>query len=734
MGDMGAVRRGWSGTVRYGALLSIAPIAIVLVWATLVGCVLPTTRALAQDEPTRSVSDDLARIALDSRDERFDAALFALGQRDDAAAPLRRLAATTESEPVALLAEGLRGLAIAGDLRAKTARPLPHKPPRARWTLPVRGLDLGVSFLVGREVPRFLRIREGGRVRLAHEVHALDADGRAAALLRLQGMQYATGVRFLPWLTWALDSRDVSGRQRLAAAEALSTRRHSDTTLRIVRLANEARAWRLGIDARATLAPIAATRTREAVHFLLRVSESRVKLRDGGDPALARDFLAEICASDPELYADALRGVGPGSVFESVRVYQAETQPILHSTGRGAAGGWQAQRGRDRTQHMLYGPYVSDLPTDGGLHARFRFRIDGVADGSGDEVVLQLEVTSQAMERNGWRVQKLPIRRREVRVGEWVERHMPFHAHPRNARMEFRVFWDGKCDVTVDRIDVLRTRSLAARALPPRAPIPMAAQMQHSQRLPETSQALFDASLQASGRLYRSVRRVLFDDPGAARAVLIRESKTTGERAWRADVLLARLDHPDEFARLATRLADVMTRVESARLHNRYIDPRPEPPIWHDALVEGTCAVEIEGASNERSGIQNWVDSTMSFPVPGPLTGYGTDAPSGTPLLPSSDLWPAIFAEVLLTEEPRSLPATDSEPAPPPRNGEAQSVPIPPTLRISTVGHRRLHALQWLAWLGDDRVRPALIALRKDPRATAAERRVAERRLVDLDR
>ncbi len=716
---MGTSRMGWLRGWRHGSVgLCVA---------------LMIAGARAQDEPTRSVSDDLARIALDSRDERFDAALFALGQRDDAAALLRRLAATTESEPVALLAEGLWGLAIAGDLRAKTARPLPHTPSRARWTLPVHRLDLGVNFLVGREVPRFLRIREDGRVRLAQEVHALDADGRAAVLLRLQGMQYATGARFLPWLTWALDSRDVSGRQRLAAAEALSTRRDSDTTLRIVRLADEARAWRLGIDARATLAPIAATRTRDAVHFLLRVSESRVKLRDGGDPALARDFLAEIRASDPEPYADALRGVGPGSVFESVRVYQAETQPILHSTGRGVPGGWQAQRGRDRTQHMLYGPYVSDLPTDGGLHARFRFRVDAVADGRADDVVVQLEVTSQAMERNGWRVQTLPIRRREIRLGEWEERHMPFHTHPQNARMEFRVFWDGKCDVTVDRIDVLRTRSLAARAFPPRAPMPMAAQMQHSQRLPETSQALFDASLQASGRLYRSVRRVLFDDPDAARAVLIRESKTTGERAWRADVLLTRIDHPDEFAHLAARLDDVMTRVESARLHNAYVEPRPEP-IWHDALVDGTCAVEIEGAPNERSGIENWVDSTMSFPVPGPLTGYGTDAPSGTPLLPSSDLWPAIFAEILLTEEPRSLPPTDPEPAPPPREGEAQPVPLPPTRRISTVGHRRLHALQWLAWLGDDRVRPTLIALRKDPRATAAERRVAERRLVDLDR
>jgi hypothetical protein len=380
---------------------------------------------------------------------------------------------------------------------------------------------------------------------------------------------------------------------------------------------------------------------------------------------------------------------------------------------------------------MVYGPYVSDLPAKGGLHVRFRFRVDGVADVPPDARVLQLEVTSPEMERQSWPVQCRPVRRDEVEVGEWTERLMLFHTHPQSARMEFRVFWDGKCDVVVDRIDVLRARDADRTATPPRAGEPRRAAVSGYGSQREAAQALFDAAADASGGLHAALRALLFER-GHARDVLNDASKGSDDRAWLAEALAQRLRRSEEFQRLRETLDRALARVEGARVVNHYVEPNPEPPVWQTALVEGTCALRIAGRDvGPREGIRSWIDDDSARSV----SMFNEPKVHPEALLPASELWPAVFAEVWLTAERRTFKDTldDLPPPPDPRDPSAPAPTARTTSYPTTVGPRRLHALQWLAWLGEKRARPALIALRDDPHATEAERAVAARRLADLD-
>lgn len=689
----------------------------------------------AQDARPDPVTEELARITLDATGDRFDAALFALSRRPDAASTFLRLATdrfgTTSEEPTAWLCEALSTVLQQG-WPASAGDALPTDPPPgddASQDPQLRDLRAAIDaieLITGRKLPACRPVPRDPRGKFDFERGSRDAslEERVGALLELSRDLGVPSARVVPWLTWAVDHERVPSPLRVAAADALVAQDPTVDPGRLIRFATDV-TRPYGGPVEEALGILARTRRPEIVTFLMQVAEERTRVAGGW--SIGNRCLEHIEREDPGAYARGLEGA-----FDVVRSFEAESAPLRHSTGVAVEGGLSAKRGRDHAQHMVYGPYVTDLPTKGGLHVRFRFRVDGVADVPPDARILQLEVTSPEMERQSWPVQRRPVRRDEVELGAWTERLMLFHTHPQSARMEFRVFWDGKCDVVVDRIEVLRTRDADPSLVPPRAGEPRRAPVKGSWHLRETSDALFDAASDSSGGLYAALRSLLLErNPGVAEAD--RNGNEPGDRAWLADVLRKRRRRPQEFERLTEALDRAMQRVEGAISVNHFVEPRPEPPVWHTALVEGTCALRIAGRDvGKREGVRDWIDdrtarSTSMFNQP-------IEHPA--PLLPASDLWPAVFAEVWLTAERRSFPDTFDEVPPPPDPNDPMA-PVPAaraTSYPSTVGPRRLHALQWLAWLGDKRARPALVALRDDADATDAERRVATFRLADLDR
>lgn len=230
---------------------------------------------------------------------------------------------------------------------------------------------------------------------------------------------------------------------------------------------------------------------------------------------------------------------------------------------------------------------------------------------------------------------------------------------------------------------------------------------------------------------YRGLRDALLSDPIAARVVLdaAAAAKDGSDRAWLADVLLARLAAPEEFVRLRDAHDLAMSRLERTRTVPGWMNHEPSPfcAFFRRDLETGRCAIRIDGAPRTAEdvslvgaeppkdyGSQDWYERSVE----------GVIRP-----LPASSLWAAVFAEVWLTDAlPPPLPrGIDRTKAPDPSAQEGLDVP-----GFSTVGHRRLHAVQQLAWLREKRVRPALLRLGDDANATVSERGVAAHRLRDL--
>jgi hypothetical protein len=295
-----------------------------------------------------------------------------------------------------------------------------------------------------------------------------DASAATAPALRLA----ASGEeRALPWLEWCCDDVSVRPLDRFWCAEALVRARRPRAFARLERV----------LDALPD-----APGVPQLVPDLVQAAV------DAGDPETL-PLLLRLRAGKERRFGSWARTVGPwierllavpggreahDEALEPVRRFEAEAPPLLHSTGSLVEGGWQARRGRDRVEHMVYGPYANDLPRE-PLVARFRFRIDDDRTAS-EEPCLVLEVTSPQGERIGWPVRRAEVRRAGTPAGVFVERDVWFDPYEEGSQVELRVRFTGHADTTVDRVDVLRVRerrasdraaapSPAPRPYPPRA-------------------------------------------------------------------------------------------------------------------------------------------------------------------------------------------------------------------------------------------------------------------------
>ncbi|MCU0727269.1 MAG: hypothetical protein MUE73_16025 [Planctomycetes bacterium] len=681
------------------------------------------------------VDDELTALTLAAEGERFDVLRDLLASRTSGVAALRRAgerAAGRGRVQTAWLAEALAVLAgpstAATDREraARVVRLLRDRGDTAQIHTPPRDLFL----LHGPECWRSSRESE--------EAAAKAVRRRVDAMLALAGDPAVAPERVRPWLEHVVDDEAMPGDLRLAAARPLLRIAGGDAVPRVHRLFRECRRDPV----RDLFGAFMATGSEEAARFLLRVEASPT--RDPRDYSPARAALDAMESAHPTALAAARE-----DVLRLFHRYEAESAPMCHSTGAAVKEGWAARRGQDAPQHMLYGPYVSDLPSR-FFRARFRFRVDGVAKDAGDRPILRLDATSPEMERQGWPIASRTVLEKDVTIGAWQEAEVRFWTHPKPARMEFRVFWSGLGDVVVDRVDLLEVTPEGddeRAGWPPRVPWPKAAAPPPAKLRPETARLLFGKASESQGARYEALRDALLSDPETARGVLTAAASGSSEpagqgpeaaqRAWLAGVLLGRLARSEEFVRLRAALDERMTALESQWTVPGWSEqvPSPQYPIYRRELETGGAMIGIRDRQPRAEGVI-WLNDLPVFPG-GPVSHLPQEAPSPAVVepLPASPLWATVFAEVWLTgERPPPLPSgVDPAVIPPDPSWDPRSRRIQ-VLPFSTVGHRRLHALQWLALLGERRARPALAALRDDPAATVAERQAASRRLADLDR
>ncbi len=543
-------------------------------------------------------------------------------------------------------------------------------------------------------------------------------------------------LRALPWVTSFCDRKGMPDATRLASARALVVRKVPLALGRLERVLEECPTAHRPNE---MVSEIAATKNPEAVPLLLRIRSGATRVGDGAAVKLAEKGLA------------AMRSV-PGfdearaPWFSLVRRYEAEEAPLEHSTGAAVEGGWQAKHGRDFLQHMVYGPYATDLPSE-ELVARFRWRLDAVGP-KAPQPLLGFEVTSEQMEKQGWPMQVALVGSGDATTGAWRETDIVFWPHPAPGAMQFRVHWKGGCDATVDRIDLLRVRPRndADRAAdPPRAEDPWRPSPAVPPLRPKTARALFEAAFALASAPprpspeapdaahrhapkplpspgpWRTLRDLLLADPEAS-AVLADASKDASQpdRAWLADVWRVRLAMREAWDGLAARLDPALAWL-LASTPSGHILGGVTPRAYEEELSRGMVAVAIEGPAP--TGLPKGFAWAHALPDDRRFGAFGVERPFLGPL-PSSALWRWILAEQWIAGPRGPLPPAGW--VRPASSTQRHEIPVVPC----TTGVIRLHALQHLAWLGEARARPALERLRDDPGAAPGERAAAERALA----
>jgi hypothetical protein len=130
--------------------------------------------------------------------------------------------------------------------------------------------------------------------------------------------------------------------------------------------------------------------------------------------------------------------------------WQAEGS-LGHATGRLDGDGWLCQVGVDQPGHMVYGPYVTNLPF-GGNTARFRMKIDNNSANDAHQATIDVRDNT-----SGTTLASKDITRTQFTVaGDWVDFALPFSIPATGHAIELRVHWAGGAYLKVDSVSVDR--------------------------------------------------------------------------------------------------------------------------------------------------------------------------------------------------------------------------------------------------------------------------------------
>jgi hypothetical protein len=137
--------------------------------------------------------------------------------------------------------------------------------------------------------------------------------------------------------------------------------------------------------------------------------------------------------------------------------WEAEGSSLGHKTGRLETDGWLCQTGIDAAdQHMIYGPYVTNIPAGSHL-AEFRMKIDN--NTANDDPVVDIDVRNAT---NGQILASQAVSRRQFPIaGDYTNFTLPFTIASNNQSIELRVYWRGTAYTKVDWVGVQQNNSTA---------------------------------------------------------------------------------------------------------------------------------------------------------------------------------------------------------------------------------------------------------------------------------
>ncbi|RXZ77666.1 hypothetical protein EBB07_30110 [Paenibacillaceae bacterium] len=129
--------------------------------------------------------------------------------------------------------------------------------------------------------------------------------------------------------------------------------------------------------------------------------------------------------------------------------YEAEGTVLGHGTGRAVGDGWQANPAQDSQNHMVYGPYDSNVPI-GNRKVTFAIKVDNntldnqqVASIDVWDSVTNTVVASQNILRNQF-----------TSANQYQNFSLEFDQTTINHQLEYRVWYNDVATVTVDKITI----------------------------------------------------------------------------------------------------------------------------------------------------------------------------------------------------------------------------------------------------------------------------------------
>lgn len=127
--------------------------------------------------------------------------------------------------------------------------------------------------------------------------------------------------------------------------------------------------------------------------------------------------------------------------------FEAEGSQLSHGTGRSDGDGWICEVGVHNSTHMIYGPYVNNLPA-GRSRAVFNLKVDN-RNGNNDKVV-SIDVNDVT---SGKLLNQIDITRNQFSSSNAYQNFVLDYTQEAGHTIEFRVWWYGNVTTKVNYID-----------------------------------------------------------------------------------------------------------------------------------------------------------------------------------------------------------------------------------------------------------------------------------------
>jgi hypothetical protein len=151
----------------------------------------------------------------------------------------------------------------------------------------------------------------------------------------------------------------------------------------------------------------------------------------------------------PDQFFELIRETVDSGISTLSVIFEAEGDRISHAVGRADADGWSASPTDDDAGHMMFGPYVSDLPA-GHHKASFRMMVDD--NTAANDLCVTVEVSNYT---SGTLLGSLDVYRHDwTNAGAYQDFDVLYNYATAGDALEFRVHWKDVAYVLVDRVKI----------------------------------------------------------------------------------------------------------------------------------------------------------------------------------------------------------------------------------------------------------------------------------------